>query len=90
MGFVFHIIAVALAATRPDAAAIIQGAAEAHVGQPERTAELINSIVTAALGEERTRELLASGADMDWDQALAYTLTQTTQALGELQSQTQP
>jgi hypothetical protein len=26
---------------------------------------------------------------MDWDQAVAYTLTQTTQALNELQSQTQ-
>jgi hypothetical protein len=46
--------------------------------------------VTAALGVERARELLDSGADMDWDQALAYTLTQATQALSELQSQTQP
>jgi hypothetical protein len=27
---------------------------------------------------------------MDWDQALAYTLTQTTQALSELGSVTQP
>jgi len=50
--------------------------------------ELISSIVTAALGEERARELRARGADMDWDQALAYTLTQATQALSELQSQT--
>jgi predicted ATPase/class 3 adenylate cyclase len=90
MGFALHIIAAALAATRPDAAAIIYGAAETHVGQPARTAELISSIVTAALGEERARELRARGADMDWDQALAYTLTQATQALSELQSQTQP
>jgi hypothetical protein len=30
------------------------------------------------------------GADMDWDQAIAYTLTQTTQALSELEPQTQP
>jgi len=33
--------------------------------------------VTETLGEERTRELRASGANMDWDQALAYALTQT-------------
>jgi len=46
--------------------------------------------VTAALGEERARELRARGADLDWDQALAYTLTQATQALTELQSATQP
>jgi len=45
--------------------------------------------VTEALGEERTRELRARGAGMDWDQAVAYTLTQTTQALSELQSATQ-
>jgi hypothetical protein len=90
MGFALHIIAAALAATRPDAAAIMYGAAETHVGQPARTAELISSIVTAALGAERARELRARGADMDWDQALAYTLTQATQALSELQSQTQP
>jgi predicted ATPase/class 3 adenylate cyclase len=89
MGFVLHIIAAALAATRLEAAAIIQGAAETHVGEPER-AQLISSIVTAALGEERARELRARGADMDWDQALAYTLTQATQALSEPQSQIQP
>jgi hypothetical protein len=46
--------------------------------------------ITASLGEERARELRARGADMDWDQLLAYTLTQTTQALGELKSATQP
>ena len=43
----------------------------------------LSSIVTASLGEERARELHARGADMDWDQAVAYTLTQTTQALSE-------
>jgi len=47
-------------------------------------------IVTETLGEERARELRAQGADMDWDQALAYALTQTTQALSELQTATQP
>ena len=46
--------------------------------------------MTAALGEERAGELRARGADMGWDQALAYTLTQATQALSDLQSATQP
>ena len=44
----------------------------------------------AVMGEDRARELRTRGADMDWDQAIAYTLTQTTQALNELQSGTQP
>ena len=44
--------------------------------------------VTAA--RERARELRARGAGMDWDQAVAYTLTQATQALSELRSETQP
>jgi hypothetical protein len=51
---------------------------------------VLSSTVTAALGDERARELRARGADMDWDQALAYTLTQTTQARNELQSKTEP
>ena len=51
---------------------------------------LLSPIVTASLGEERARELRTRGADMDWDQAVAYTLTQATQALSELQSETQP
>ena len=90
MGFVLHMIAGALAATQPEAAAIIQGAAEAYVAESPTIARLISLIVTEALGEERARELRARGADMDWDQAVAYTLTQTTQALNELQSGTQP
>ena len=90
MGIILHIIAGTLVSTRPDAAAIIQGAAEPYVIQPQLTAQLINSTTTEALGEERARELSARGADMDWDQAIAYTLTQTTQALSELESQTQP
>jgi len=77
MGVVLYIIAGALATTRPDTAAIILGVAETFVGGSVRTAQLIGSIVTETLGEERTRELRASGANMDWDQALAYTLTQT-------------
>ncbi len=89
MAFVHHMIAGALAATRPEAAAIIQGAAEAYVVESPIFARLISLIVTEALGEERTHALRARGADMDWDQAIAYTLTQTTQALNELKSGTQ-
>jgi hypothetical protein len=89
MGLVLHLIAGALASTRPDAAAIIQGAAEAYVAQAPMFA-LLSSAVTASLGDERARELRARGADMDWDQALAYTFTQTTQALSELKSATPP
>jgi hypothetical protein len=48
----------------------------------------ISSAGTAALGEERAREMRARGADMDWDQAVAYTLAQTSQALSELNSAT--
>jgi hypothetical protein len=90
MGLTLQMMAGTLATTRPDAAAIILGAAEAHVIASERTTQLINSVVTSALGDERARELRARGADMNWDQAVAYTLTQTTQALDELQSETRP
>jgi len=91
MGITLHMIAGTLAATRPDAAAIILGAAEeAHVIEAATNAQLITSTVATALGEERARELRARGADMDWDQAVAYTLTQTSQALSELQSATPP
>ena len=89
MVFVLYMIAGALAATRPEAAATIQGAAECYVKMP-MSDELISSAVTAALGEERARELRARGADMDWDHALAYALTQAAQALSELQPGTQP
>jgi hypothetical protein len=46
--------------------------------------------VPAGPDEERARELRARGVGMDWDQVIAYTLTQTTQALSELESQAQP
>ena len=39
-----------------------------------------------ALGDERVRELRARGADMDWDQAVAYTITQVALALNDLGS----
>jgi len=90
MGFVLHLIAGVLAATRPDDAAIILGAADVYVTAPAQVAQLMSLIVGAALGEERARELRARGAGLGWNQVLAYTLAQATQALDELQSQTQP
>jgi hypothetical protein len=90
MGIILHLIAGALAATRPDAAAIIQGAAETYMVQAPRLALATSTTITRALGDARARELRARGANMEWDQALSYTLTQTTQALNELQSGTQP
>jgi hypothetical protein len=90
MGLVLHMISGLLAATRPEAAAIIQAAAQAHaVGSAERIAQL-RSDLAATLGEERARELRARGADMEWDQAIGYALAQITQALSELEPQTQP
>ena len=61
----------------PASAATIQGAAEANVTAPPSLQTRI------ALDDERVRELRARGADMDWDQAVAYTIAQTTQALNE-------
>ena len=90
MGLNLHWIAGTLAATRPEAAATIQGAAETYVVMMPMSDELISSAVTAALGEERARELHARGASMDWDQAAAYTLTQISQVLSELKPATQP
>jgi hypothetical protein len=90
MGLVLHMIAGVLAATRPDAAAIIQGATQAHAVESAERTQQISSHLTATLGEESAQELRARGADMDWDQAIAYALTQTTQALSELQSPAQP
>jgi predicted ATPase/class 3 adenylate cyclase len=90
MGLSLHWIAGTLASTRPEAAATIQGAAETYIVKMPMSDELISPAVTAALGEERARELRARGADMDWDQALAYTLAQATQALSELSSAAPP
>jgi hypothetical protein len=90
MGLSLHWIAGTLAAIRPEAAAVIQGAAETYVVKVPMSDEQISPAVTAALGEERARELRAHGADMDWDQALAYAFTQTSQARRELKSATPP
>jgi predicted ATPase len=89
MALVLYMVAGALLTTRPEGAAIILGAAEVYVVESPQFA-LVSSTVTASLGEERARELRARGAGMDWDQAVAYALTQTTQALSELQPETQP
>jgi predicted ATPase/class 3 adenylate cyclase len=90
MGPVLYMTAGALVTSRPDAAAVVQGAADAYSAPSQKLARLVSSRVTEALGEERARELRARGSDMDWDQALAYTLTQTTQTLSELQPEIQP
>ncbi len=90
MGIVLHTIAGTLAATHPAAAVTIHGAAEPYVAASAGATQLISSILTEALGEERAQELRARGADMDWDQAIAYTLSQAAQALSELQSAVQP
>jgi hypothetical protein len=90
MGITLHMIAGALAATQPETAAMTQGAAETYMVEPPNFARLVSLIVTEALGEERARELRARGADMDWDQAVAYTLAPITQALNEPQSETKP
>jgi predicted ATPase/class 3 adenylate cyclase len=90
IGFLLDTIAGTLAATQPEGAAIIQGAARTYVAESPTTARPISLIVREALGEERARELRALGAEMDWDQTVAYTLAQTSQALNELQSGTQP
>jgi predicted ATPase/class 3 adenylate cyclase len=90
MGIVLYFIAGALATSRPEAAAIIQGAIETYVAQSPIVAPLISSTLTKALGDERVRELRGRGADMDWSQAVAYTLTQTTQARSEPGSGAQP
>ena len=89
MGPVLNMIAGALLASRPEAAAIIQGAAE-NYGARSPMFALLSSTVTASLGEKRARELRARGADMDWDHVLAYTLTQAAQVLSELNSETEP
>jgi predicted ATPase len=87
-GPLLYMIAGALLTSRPDAAAIIQGAAKAH-GVESPLFAVLNSAITASLGDERARELRARGADMDWDQVLAYTIAQTTMALNDLESATQ-
>jgi hypothetical protein len=90
-GITLHMIAGTLATTRPDAAAIILGAADHVIEETANAgAQLTGPTVAAALGEQRARELRARGAHMDWDQAVAHTLAQATQALSEPESKTQP
>jgi predicted ATPase/class 3 adenylate cyclase len=86
MAIVLHVVADALAETRPGPAAIIHGAADAYVVAPPNPAGPLSPAARATLSAERAQELRVRGADMDWDQAVAYTLTQTTEALSELQS----
>ena len=90
MGITLHMLAGALAATQPEAAAIILGAAEAHVIESAENAQLVLSTVAASLGEERAAELRARGAGTDWDRSVAYTITQATQALEEALDEGRP
>ena len=83
MAIILHIIADALAETRPAPAAIIHGAADAYAVAPPNPAGPISPAAQAALDDERTRELRARGAGMDWDKAVAYALAQSGQALDE-------
>ena len=90
MGLVLYMIAGALAATRPDAAAIIQGAAQAHVVESSKDypGDQLNRD-GQHWAKSEPGELRARGANMDWEQAVAYTLAHA-QALSELESETQP
>ena len=90
MAIVLHMIADALAATRAAPAAIIRGAADGYVVAPPNPAGPLSPTASIALSEQRARELQTRGADMEWDQAVAYALTQTAQALNELQREPQP
>ena len=85
MAVVLHMIADALAGTRAAPAAIIHGAADAFAVAPPNPAGPLSGDLSVALGDEHAQELRTRGASMDWDQAVAYALTQTAQALDELQ-----
>ena len=86
MGIILHMIADALSETRPGPAAIIHGAADAYAVAPPNRARLGGPAGPTAPDEERAQALRARGANMDWNEVIAYTVTQTTQVLNELQS----
>ena len=88
MAIILHMIADVLSETQPAAAEIIHGAADAYAVALPNPAAPISPTVTTAPDRERAQDSRPRGADMDWDQALSYTLTQITQALSELQPQT--
>ena len=89
MAVVLHMIADALAVTHPAPAAIIHGAAEAHVvALPNPAGPL--TLQVPALDEQCARELRTRGADMDWDQAVAYALAQAAQVRSGPEPETQP
>jgi hypothetical protein len=85
MSLILHMIAGTLADTRPEAAATILDASGVYSKAPLPPRQLVTASATAAFGEQRTRELHARGAGLDWDQAVAYTLAQAAAALEELQ-----
>ena len=73
MSLVPYVMAGALAATRPEAAAVIQGDPRNLCARGAGFAQLISSHLAAAPGDERARELRTRRADTDWDQAVAHT-----------------
>jgi hypothetical protein len=89
MSIILHMIADALSETRPDPAAIIHGAADAYAAAlPDRSAPS-GPAAPASPDQERAQALRARGANMHWNEVIAFTLTQVTQALNELQSTTE-
>jgi predicted ATPase/class 3 adenylate cyclase len=86
MGITLQKIAGALAASKPDAAAIVLGAAEAYVIESSKVVLRVRAAVETALTEEDYAALHARGARMEWDAAVDFALAQATQALVELEA----
>ena len=89
MSIILHMIADALSETRPDPAAIIHGAADAYAAAPPNRAGPSSPAAPTSPDQERAQALRARGANMHWNEVIAYTLTQITQALNQLQSTTE-
>jgi hypothetical protein len=89
MGFILHFLADAVSETRPDAAAIIHGAADAYAAAPPDRSAPSRPAASASLDRGRAQALRARGANMHWNEVIAFTLTQVTQALNQLQSTTE-
>jgi hypothetical protein len=80
-----YIVARAVASTSPEAASVLQRAANRiFPNQPERINELraaTTSILEEAIGEDRLGELQTQGDVMDQDHAVAYALDSIAKAL---------
>jgi predicted ATPase/DNA-binding CsgD family transcriptional regulator len=89
MGLILHMIADALSETRPDPAATIHGATDAYAAAPPNRSRPRRPAAPSSLDQEPAQALRARGANMHWNEVIAFTLTQVTQALNELQSTTE-